>query len=95
MVRVCVSYHSMTNLYSRYYGYLCSHCGFFTVSINGSTLQRLNAPRDPYLSQQMIWSNTSLGPGRHTITLTHDDDNRSFLFLDFFRSVITYLKRQR
>ena len=90
MVRVCVSYHAMTNLYCRCYGFSCPECGFFTVSINGSTQQRLNASGDSDHNQRMIWSNASLGPGRHTITLTHDDnDPFARLFLSFFRSVTT------
>ena len=40
------------------------------------------------MSQRLLWSNTSLGPGRHNLTLTHDDTAFTVLSLDFFRSVI-------
>jgi len=67
--------------------------GFFNVSIDGSTPQRLTAKSNLHLSQQLIWSNTSLGPGRHNITLTHDDNNTTALGLDFFRLVINNVRR--
>src|SRR5258706_3675624 len=89
MVRLTISYHSLTNLFRRYYGSVGPIYGFFNLSIDGSKPQRLNAKSNLYLDQQLIWSNDSLGPGRHTITLTHDDtDPDKELNLDFFRSVI-------
>ena len=93
MVRGCISHHTMTNLYCRYYGRSCSACGSFTVSINGSTPERMNASGSVDLDQRMIWSNTSLGTGRHTVTITHDDDRLTArLYLDFFRSVINEVR---
>ena len=85
----CVS-HAIrtTNLSHRYYGPLCYLCPSFNVSIDGSTPQRLSAHssgRLVTLSQRMIWSNQSLDPGRHTVTLTHDDIFGLALYLDFFR----------
>ena len=77
----------MTNIFRRYYGSVGATYGAFTVSINGSTPERLNASNRLYLDQRMLWSNTSLGIGRHTVTLTHDDNNTASLSLDFFRSV--------
>jgi hypothetical protein len=76
----------MIDLFRRYYGGVGFGYGFFNVSIDGSTPQRLTAKRNPYLYQQLIWSNTSLSPGRHNLTLTHDDPGvNSSLSLDFFR----------
>ena len=66
----------MANLFRRYYNDIDPDLGFFKVSIDGSTPQRL------------IWSDTSHGPGRHKLTLMHDDTNQTSLGLDFFRSVI-------
>ncbi|SRR5258706_404250 len=97
MVRMCISYHTMTNLLHRYYGRFCPNCGYIKVSIDGSTPQRLNTrsswdferltnESSPLggLNQRMIWSNTSLDPGRHTVNITSDDIG-NFLYLDFFR----------
>jgi hypothetical protein len=93
MVRLSISYHTLTNLLRRYYGSVGPTCGFFNLSIDGSTPQRLNATSDLFLDQQLIWSNTSLGPGRHTITITHDDtDPNKETNLDFFRSVINSVR---
>ena len=62
----------------------------FIVSIDDSTPQRLNGLiSNGEVDQQMIWSNTSLGPGRHTLKLTHDDVDGTTLSLDFFRLVIS------
>ena len=88
MVSFCISYHTMTNLLHRYYGRLCNGCASFKVSIDGSTPQRLNVNASGVLgelNQRMIWSNTNLDPGRHTVTLTHDDLPVTNLSLDFFR----------
>ena len=89
------SYHTISNLLRRYYSTVGPNFGFFTVSIDGSTPQRLTAKSDLFLSQRLIWSNTSLGPGRHSLTLTHDGDigTNSSLGLDFFRSAIDNLRR--
>ena len=83
-----VLYHTIDNLYCRYYARSGPQCDFFTVSIDGLTPRRLNASGDWNLNQQMIWSNENLGPGRHTVTLTHDDDRGLMLSLDFLRTVI-------
>jgi len=82
----------MTNLFRRYYGSASRNCGFFTVSIDGSPPQRLTCKNDVELNQRMLWSNTSLEPGRHTITLTQDDKDSAVLPLDFFRSVTSEVK---
>jgi len=93
MVRLPISYHALTNLFRRYYGSVGPTGGFFNLSIDGSTPQRLNANSNLFLDQQLIWSNISLGPGRHTITLTHDDTDPTAEFnLDFFRSVINNIR---
>lgn len=76
----------------RYYGSLglSPSSASFIVSIDGSTPQRLDGQiSNTEIDQQIIWSNTSLGPGRHTLTLTHDDVAGRSLSLDFFRSVIS------
>ena len=88
MVRLCISCHTMTNPSHRYYGQICTSCGPFNISIDGSIPQRLSghASTDYHLVQRMIWSNTSLDPGRHTFTLTHDsEDDESGISFDFFR----------
>ena len=77
----------MTNLFCRYYSSVGPNLGFFMVSIDNSTPQRLTAKNDPFMTQQLLWSNTSLGPGKHTVTLTHDDGTGTYFGLDFFRSV--------
>ena len=77
----------MTDMFRRYYGSVGATYGAFTISIDGSTPERLSASNSSYLDQRMLWSNTSLGTGRHNVTLTHDDSNIATLSLDFFRSV--------
>ena len=78
----------------RYYGSLTPSSASFTVSIDGSTPQRVEGKRpNGILDQQMLWSNTSLNPGGHTFTLTHNDVEGTFLSLDFFRSVNSEVRR--
>ena len=85
----------MANLFLRYYGALGPNHGFFNVSIDGSTPQRFSAENDGYLYQRLLWSNVSLSPGRHNLTITHDDpDTLTVLSLDFFRSVINNVRRE-
>jgi len=76
-------YDVLTNFLCRYYGSLTPLGGLFTVSIDGSTPQRLSNQESVYLEQRMLWSNTSLGPGSHTLTLKPDQNKE--LCLDFFR----------
>ena len=85
MVRVRLSCHTVANQSHRVYGRFCSYCESFKVSIDGSTTQRLNSTSSASLNQRMIRSNTSLDPGRHTVTLTYDDSPTFLLFVDFFR----------
>src|SRR5258706_897332 len=62
----------------RYYGRICFVCGPFKVSIDGSIPQRLNTNAERAyepLNQWMVWSNTSLDPGRHTVNITSDNNN--------------------
>ena len=42
----------------------------------------------------MIWSNASLGPGRHTATHTHDDDNPDVV-LSFGQSSIRWSDKDK
>ena len=89
------SYHTMANLFRRYYGESGPTHGFFNVSIDGSTPQRLNPASNWDLSQRLLWSNVSLGPGRHNLTITHDDSrSRRHVTLDFFRSAINNVRRE-
>ena len=62
--------------------------GFYTVSIDGSSPERLNG-RDLYglVTRQMLWSKTNLTAGQHTFTLTHDDVDGTYVTLDYFRCV--------
>ena len=85
----------MANLFHRYYGDQGPSYGFFNVSIDGSTPQRLSAESDELLHQRLIWSNLGLGPGRHNLTITHDDPRvGKTLSLDFFRSVMDNVRRE-
>lgn len=88
MVRLRISYHTTTNLFRRYYGRRCDHCGHFSVSVDGSPPQWPWESTKWTLNQQMLWSNTTLGPGRHTVNITHDDSKDMMISLDFFRLVI-------
>ena len=84
----------LTDPFHRYYGAVDIPHGFFTVSIDGSTPQRLNGKSNVgQLAQQMLWSKTDLSPGRHTFTLTQDDVNGAFLDLDFLRLATSEVKR--
>ena len=85
MVRLRISYDAMTNLFRRCYGVIGPGLPFFTVSIDGSTPQRFSGNNSVRLSQKVLWSNTTLSPGRHTVTLTHDDNTGYQIYLDFFR----------
>jgi hypothetical protein len=76
------------NLFHRYYSDVDIGHGFYTVSIDGSTPERLNGKNNEgQLTQQMVWSKTGLSPGRHTFILRQDDIGGTSLSLDFFRSV--------
>jgi len=78
----------------RYYGGVDPASASFTVSIDGSTPQRVEGKRTSGIAdQQMLWSNTSLDPGQHTFTLTHNDVEGTLLSLDFFRSVNSEVRR--
>jgi hypothetical protein len=89
MVRFHIQYHGMTNLFCRLYGTAGPGCANVAVSINDSITERFSCNNNTWPEdQQVLWSNTSLGPGSHTLTFTHDDVNRKRFSLDFFRSVI-------
>ena len=93
MVRLYILYRVLNNLFRRYYGSVGPSYGFFNLSIDGSTPQRWNAQSNVYLDQHLIWSNESLGSGRHTLTITHDDTSADKLIsLDFFRSVVNNVR---
>lgn len=80
----------LADLFCRYYSDVDTAHGYFTVSIDGSTPERLNGKHNGgQLTQQMLWSKTGLNPGRHTFTLTQDDVGGTFISLDFFRSVVS------
>ena len=83
----------MVNLFRRYYGTQAPEYGFFTISIDGSKPERLSAKSNITQGQRMLWSNTDLSPGRHNLTLTHDDANGTTVSLDFFRSVPSQVRR--
>ena len=82
MVRLHISYDAMTNLLRRCYGVIGPDSGFFTVSIDGSTPQQFSGENDYRLDQKLLWSNTTLGPGRHTLNLTLTNQT---IWLGFFR----------
>ena len=76
------------NLFFRYYSDVNVDHGFYTVSIDGSEPERMNASSNGgQLNQQMLWSKTNLPPGRHTFTLKQDDLGGKYTNLDFVRSV--------
>jgi len=85
MVRLRISYDAMTNLLRRCYGVMGTSSTFFTVSIDSSTPQRFNGEDRVELVRKLLWSNTHLGPSRHTLALTHDDITSKAIRLDFFR----------
>src|SRR5258706_5465564 len=85
MGRLTISCHAFANQFRRYYGSVGPIYSFFNLSIDGSKPQRLNAKSNLYLDQHLIGSYNSLGPGRHTITLTHDARIPAW---NFFQSVI-------
>src|SRR5258706_2581263 len=85
MGRLAISYHAFANQFRRYYGSVGPIYSVFNLSIDASKPQRLNAKSNLYLDQHLIGSNNSLGPGRHTITLTHDAPIPAW---NFFQSVI-------
>ena len=86
--------YRMIHLFRRYYGSVGPNFGFFNLSIDDSTPQRLNATSNSSLDQRMLWSSPTLGPGRHNLTLTHDDPGpNKTVSLDFFRSVTSNVKR--
>jgi len=87
MVRFHISYHTVTNLFRRCYGILSPLSGFFNVSVDGSVPQQFSANNGVTLYQSVLWANTSLSPGSHTVTLTNVGGNFDVLQLDFFRSV--------
>jgi hypothetical protein len=88
MVRLRISYHTVTNPFRRYYGSSCPECGFFTVSINGSAPQRLTAKSNSThvstgtLVKYEPWS-------RQTHCHPHSRRHKLHVAfsLDFFRSV--------
>ena len=92
MVRVHTSYNMITNPIRRYYARNGPDLAVFNVSIDGSTPMRVNATSKFSVNQRLLWSNTSLGAGRHTITLTHDDANGTWFALDFFRLVTSEMR---
>jgi hypothetical protein len=77
----------------RYYADLDSSHGYYTVSIDGSEPERLSGKNDGgQLTQLMLWSKTDLRPGRHNLTLKHDDIGGTYMSLDYFRSVTNEMK---
>ena len=94
MVRLHISYNTITELSRRYYSRNGPDLAAFTVSIDGSTPQRVNATSKLGVNQSMLWSNSSLGIGRHNITFTHDDINGKYFGLDFLRLVTNEVRPQ-
>ena len=82
MVRLCILYNAMTNLLHRCYGTIGPLWGEGTVSIDGLTPQLFSGNNSVILVQKLLWSNTALDAGRHTLTLTAGGKPIS---LDFFR----------
>jgi len=92
MVRLRISYDAVTNLFRRCYGVIGPVSAFFTVSVNGSTPQRFSGNNSVSLSQKVLWSDTNLGPGRHTVVLTRNDTTTNPIYLDFFRQVVNEMR---
>jgi len=85
MVRLHILYDVMTNLLCRCYGPIGPTGSSFTVSIDGSTPRPFSGKNIVVLVQKLLWSDTALGPGKHTVTLTLDDDITDTFYLDFCR----------
>jgi hypothetical protein len=84
----------LINVSRRHYGSLGPSNGFFAVSIDGSAPQRLDGKSVVQLYERVLWSRTGLSPGRHTVTLTvQDDTNGTYVDLDFFRSVTSEVRQ--
>ena len=93
MVQLYILYNAITDLLRRYYARSGPDSAVFTVSIDGSTPKRVNVTNKSGVNQRLLWSNTSLGPGSHTVTLTHDDANGTWFALDFFRLVTSEMRQ--
>jgi hypothetical protein len=93
LVRLHVSYNAIADLFRRYYARNGPDLAVFTISMDGSTPQRVNATTNLGVNQRLLWSSKSLGPGNHTITLTHDGANGAWFALDFFRLVISDMRQ--
>ena len=75
-----------------YYGSVDIPNAFYNVSLDSSDPERLSATNPTgLLTQQMLWSKVGLTPGRHTFTLTQDDDNGKYVNLNYFRWVVSKL----
>ena len=85
--------YKMTDLLRRYYARNGPDLALFTVSIDDSTPQRVNATTKLGVNQSKLWSSTSLVAGRHTITLTHDGTNGAWFALDYFRWVTSEVRQ--
>ena len=73
-----------------FYGSVDKPHGFYTISLDESKPERLTSTNPTgQLTQQMLWSKVGLTPGRHTFTLTQDDDNGKFVNLNYFRCVVS------
>jgi hypothetical protein len=75
-------------VFHRYYSDQDVSHGFYTVSIDNSPPQRLSGQHPVgHVTRQMLWSQTGLSAGQHTLTLTHDDADGKLVTLDYFRCV--------
>ena len=78
----------MTGFAYRYYSDVGSSHAALTASIDGSPPERATgytSNKPSGLTRQLIWSNTSLTPGTHTLTLAHAGEQGQDLTVDYFR----------
>ncbi|KAG9123994.1 hypothetical protein FRC07_013264 [Ceratobasidium sp. 392] len=61
--------------------------GNVEVRLDNGKAQTVSMFGDTWMQQQLMWSQTNLSDGEHTVVITHADDDGVPMTLDFFRLV--------